>query len=101
MVRKRNKTFTISNESCSCGLEEMPKFNSSLDSKEENLVLKSYYNIGVAVDTPSGLVVPSIKDVNKKDYFDLSKELMDISARAQDKKLSLMKCQDQPLQSQA
>ena len=68
-------------------LKEMPKFNSSLDSKEENLVLKSYYNIGVAVDTPSGLVVPSIKDVNKKTIFDLSKELMDISARARDKKL--------------
>ena len=68
-------------------LKEMPRFNSSLDSKEENLVLKSYYNIGVAVDTPSGLVVPSIKDVNKKTVFDLSKELMDISARARDKKL--------------
>ncbi len=68
-------------------LKEMPRFNSSLDSKEENLVLKSYYNIGVAVDTPSGLVVPSIKDVNKKTIFDLSKELMDISARARDKKL--------------
>ena len=68
-------------------LKEMPKFNSSLDSKEENLVLKSYYNIGVAVDTPNGLVVPSIKDVNKKTIFDLSKELMDISARARDKKL--------------
>ena len=67
-------------------LKEMPRFN-SLDSKEENLVLKSYYNIGVAVDTPSGLVVPSIKDVNKKTVFDLSKELMDISARARDKKL--------------
>ena len=68
-------------------LKEMPRVNSSLDSKEENLVLKSYYNIGVAVDTPSGLVVPSIKDVNKKTIFDLSKELMDISARARDKKL--------------
>ena len=74
-------------KSVAVALKEMPRFNSSLDSKEENLVLKSYYNIGVAVDTPSGLVVPSIKDVNKKTIFDLSKELMDISARARDKKL--------------
>ena len=47
-------------------LREMPKFNSSLDNEEENLVIKNYYNIGIAVDTPSGLVVPVVKDVDKK-----------------------------------
>ena len=68
-------------------LKEMPYFNSSLDYNEENLVLKSYINIGVAVDTPGGLVVPSIRNVNKKTIFEISKELMDISKRAKNKKL--------------
>ena len=68
-------------------LGEMPRFNSSLDEKEENLVIKNYYHMGVAVDTPSGLMVPSIKNVDKKTIFDLSEELMDISERARNKKL--------------
>ena len=68
-------------------LKEMPRFNSSLDQKTENLIIKKYINIGVAVDTPSGLVVPSIKDVDKKTIFELSKELMEISLRAKEKKL--------------
>ena len=69
-------------------LKEMPRLNSSLSYNEENLVIKKYYNIGVAVDTPGGLVVPSIKDVNKKTIFELSKELMEVSLRAREKKLS-------------
>ena len=68
-------------------LKEMPRFNSSLDQKTENLIIKKYINIGVAVDTPSGLVVPSIKDVDKKTILELSKELMEISLRAKEKKL--------------
>ena len=68
-------------------LKEMPRFNSSLDHNGENLVIKNYYHIGVAVDTPSGLVVPVIKDVDKKSIFKLSAELMDISGRARDRKL--------------
>ena len=68
-------------------LKEMPRFNSSLDQKSENLIIKKYINIGVAVDTPSGLVVPSIKDVDKKTILELSKELMEISLRAKEKKL--------------
>ena len=68
-------------------LKEMPRFNSSLDHKTENLILKKYINIGVAVDTPSGLVVPSIRDVANKTIFQLSKDLMDISTRAKEKKL--------------
>ncbi|MFL3007424.1 MAG: 2-oxo acid dehydrogenase subunit E2 [Candidatus Neomarinimicrobiota bacterium] len=68
-------------------LKEMPRFNSSLDHEAENLILKKYINVGVAVDTPAGLVVPSIRDVANKTIFQLSKELMDISARAKEKKL--------------
>ena len=68
-------------------LKEIPRFNSSLDENEENLVVKDYFHIGVAVDTPSGLMVPSVRDVDKKTILDLSKELMDISERARNKKL--------------
>ena len=68
-------------------LKEMPKFNSSLDYNEENLILKNYYNLGIAVDTPYGLIVPVVKDVDKKSLVDLSEELIDLSQRARDKKL--------------
>ena len=68
-------------------LKEMPKFNSSLNHTEENLIIKNYINIGVAVDTPSGLMVPCVKDVDKKNIFELSKELMELSSKARNKKL--------------
>ena len=68
-------------------LHEMPRFNSSLDQSEENLVVKSYYNVGIAVDTPGGLVVPVVKDVDKKTIYELSEELIDLSQRARNKKL--------------
>ena len=68
-------------------LNEMPAFNSSLDHTGENLITKNYYHLGVAVDTPQGLTVPVIRNVDKKSIFDLSKELMEISARAREKKL--------------
>ena len=68
-------------------LKEMIRFNSSLDENEENLIIKKYFHLGVAVDTPSGLMVPCVKDVDKKTITELSKELVDISQRARDKKL--------------
>ena len=68
-------------------LKEMPRFNSSLDEKEESLVIKNYFHMGVAVDTPSGLMVPCVRDVDKKTILELSEELVDISQRARDKKL--------------
>ena len=68
-------------------LFEMPQFNSSLDSSNENLVLKKYINVGVAIDTEKGLVVPVIKDVNDKSILDIAKELTLFSKKAQDKKL--------------
>ena len=63
-----------------------PKFNSSLDG--ENLVYKQYINIGVAVDTPDGLVVPVLRDVDKKGIVQLAQELGEISAKARDKKIT-------------
>ena len=68
-------------------LKEFPSFNSSLDHRGENLVIKNYYNLGIAVDTPGGLIVPVIKNADKKSITTLSKELMDISERARSGKL--------------
>ena len=68
-------------------LKEFPSFNSSLDHRGENLVIKNYYNLGIAVDTPNGLIVTVIKNADKKSITTLSKELMDISERARSGKL--------------
>ncbi|HCI4580274.1 TPA: pyruvate dehydrogenase complex dihydrolipoyllysine-residue acetyltransferase [Klebsiella variicola subsp. variicola] len=69
-------------------LEQMPRFNSSLSEDGQRLTLKKYINIGVAVDTPNGLVVPVFKDVNKKSITELSRELTTISKKARDGKLT-------------
>ncbi|MEW5289705.1 pyruvate dehydrogenase complex dihydrolipoyllysine-residue acetyltransferase [Erwinia papayae] len=69
-------------------LEEFPRFNSSLSEDGQKLTLKKYINIGVAVDTPNGLVVPVFKDVNKKGIVELSNELAVISKKARDGKLT-------------
>jgi len=69
------------------GLKKYPRFNSSLDATGENLIMKNYFHIGVAVDTPDGLVVPVIRDVDKKSLVDISIELREISGKARDKKL--------------
>jgi pyruvate dehydrogenase E2 component (dihydrolipoamide acetyltransferase) len=69
-------------------LREFPSMNASLAPDGENLILKKYINLGVAVDTPNGLLVPVVRDVDKKGVFELSEELMDISARARDGKLT-------------
>jgi pyruvate dehydrogenase E2 component (dihydrolipoamide acetyltransferase) len=68
-------------------LQEFPQFNASLDESRENLVLKKYFNIGIAVDTPQGLVVPVIKDCEKKDIMELARELAELSQAARDGKL--------------
>ena len=68
-------------------LDEMPQFNSSLDNSNKNLVLKKYINVGVAVDTAEGLVVPVIKDVNNKSILDIARELTLFSRKARDKQL--------------
>jgi pyruvate dehydrogenase E2 component (dihydrolipoamide acetyltransferase) len=69
-------------------LKEHPIFNSSLDEAAQEIVLKNYYHIGVAVDTEAGLIVPVIRDVDKKSLLELSKELDDLAKKARDRKIS-------------
>lgn len=68
-------------------MQQHPDFNSSLDASGENLVLKKYFHIGVAVDTSDGLMVPVLRDVDQKGIIQLAKELGEISAKAREKKL--------------
>ncbi len=74
-------------KACVTALRQYPEFNASLDKSGENLVLKRYYHIGVAVDTPDGLVVPVIRDADRKGVFDLARELAEVSKLAREKKL--------------
>ncbi|MGF1720085.1 pyruvate dehydrogenase complex dihydrolipoyllysine-residue acetyltransferase [Vibrio kyushuensis] len=69
-------------------LEAFPSFNSSLSDDGESVILKKYVNVGIAVDTPNGLVVPVFKDVNKKGIYELSEELMAVSKKARSGKLT-------------
>jgi len=68
-------------------LKEFPQFNASLAPDGENIIFKKYFNIGIAVDTPEGLVVPVIREVDRKGYIDLARELAEVSQRARDGKL--------------
>jgi len=68
-------------------LKEYPNFNSSLDSKKENLIYKKYFHIGIAVDTPHGLMVPKIRDADKKDITELGKELKKITKLCRELKI--------------
>lgn len=75
-------------KACAITLKHFPDFNASLDTSGENLVLKKYIHIGVAVDTPNGLMVPVIRDVDKKGIVQLAKELAEVSAKARDLKIT-------------
>ena len=68
-------------------LQQYPEFNASLDAGGENMVLKKYFHIGVAVDTPDGLMVPVLRDADKKTLVQLAQELAEVSAKAREKKL--------------
>ncbi|MCK8601642.1 dihydrolipoamide acetyltransferase family protein [Desulfoferrobacter suflitae] len=68
-------------------LKMFPRFNASLDSEKEEIILKNYYHIGVAVDTDKGLIVPSIRDVDRKSIFQLARELDELLARAREGKV--------------
>ncbi len=74
-------------------LQAFPTFNASLDPGGNQLILKKYYHIGVAVDTPNGLVVPVIKNVDQKNVFELAEELVALSTKARDKGLSMKEMQ--------
>jgi len=73
---------------CVNALKEFPRFNSSLDPSGENLVLKKYFHIGFAADTPNGLVVPVLKDADKMTLLEIARQLAGLSAKARDGKLS-------------
>lgn len=73
----------------SSAMKVFPQFNSSVDMEKNEIIYKKYFNVGVAVDTEKGLLVPVIKDVDKKNIIQLSVELAEISQKARDKKLSL------------
>ncbi|HEX3197500.1 MAG TPA: dihydrolipoyllysine-residue acetyltransferase [Propionibacteriaceae bacterium] len=75
-------------KACVSVLKQFPEFNSSLSPEKDSLILKKFYNIGIAVDTPEGLVVPVVKDADRKGITELSKEFGDISKKARDGKLS-------------
>ena len=74
-------------KACVTALRKYPQFNASLDKTGENLIFKKYFHIGVAVDTPGGLVVPVVRDADRKGVFDLARELAEISKVAKDGKL--------------
>ena len=74
-------------KACVAALKQFPEFNSSLSPEKDSLILKQYYNIGIAVDTPGGLVVPVVKDADRKGIVELSREFMAISGKARDGKL--------------
>ena len=80
-------------KACAITLKHFPDFNASLDASGENLVLKKYIHIGVAVDTPDGLMVPIVRDVAQKGIVQLAKELGEISARAREKKITAAEMQ--------
>jgi pyruvate dehydrogenase E2 component (dihydrolipoamide acetyltransferase) len=72
---------------CAAALKEFPQFNSSLDHTGENLILKHYVHIGVAVDTENGLVVPVLRDADRKGLFQLAEELQELGDKARNRKL--------------
>ncbi len=74
-------------KACGYALEEMPKFCASLNPEGDKIIYKKYINIGVAVDTPDGLLVPVIKDVNKKGLYELAVECVELANKAKNKKL--------------
>jgi pyruvate dehydrogenase E2 component (dihydrolipoamide acetyltransferase) len=74
-------------KACVTALKQFPQFNSSLDKSGDSIILKKYFHIGVAVDTPGGLVVPVVRDADRKGVFDVAKELGEISKAARDGKL--------------
>ncbi|HYD58280.1 MAG TPA: dihydrolipoyllysine-residue acetyltransferase [Burkholderiales bacterium] len=74
-------------KACVTSLRQFPQFNASLDKSGESLIIKKYYHVGVAVDTPGGLVVPVVRDADRKGVFDIAHELADISKLARDGKL--------------
>ncbi len=76
-------------KACGVALRKMPEFNANFDEKTDEIVLKGKLNIGIAVDTPDGLMVPVIKDVERKSIVAIAKEILDLAERARERKLKL------------
>ena len=74
-------------------LREYPNFNASLSPDGDSLILKNYYNVGFACDTPDGLVVPVVRDVDRKDVLDIARDLGELSAKARERKLKVEEMQ--------
>ncbi|MFW6224282.1 MAG: 2-oxo acid dehydrogenase subunit E2, partial [Bacteroidota bacterium] len=72
---------------CALALEKFPRFNASIDYDNKEIILKKYYNVGLAVDTPQGLLVPVVRDVDKKSMTDISVEVTEMAKKAREKKL--------------
>jgi pyruvate dehydrogenase E2 component (dihydrolipoamide acetyltransferase) len=70
-------------------LKQYPYLNSSIDDEHEEIILKKYYNIGVAADTPDGLIVPVVKDADQKDIFTIAQEIQNLTEKAQSREISL------------
>jgi pyruvate dehydrogenase E2 component (dihydrolipoamide acetyltransferase) len=90
--KRKDKPFKLTMlafmiKACVTALKQFPEFNSSLDKSGEGLIVKKYFHIGVAVDTPGGLVVPVVRDADRKGVFDVAGELAEISKLARDGKL--------------
>jgi len=89
LARNTKLTFLpFAIKACAYALKEHPRFNASLDHTGENLIVKRYCHIGVAVDTPNGLVVPVVRDADRKGLYEIAGELMEISEKARSRKLS-------------
>ncbi len=86
-VRLTYMAFVI--KACTASLKRFPRLNATLAESQEEYVLKHYYNIGMAVDTPSGLVVPNIKAADTKSIFRIAEEVVDLVARAEERKLDV------------
>ena len=86
-VRLTYLAFVI--KACTASLKRFPRLNASLAESQEEYVLKRYYNIGMAVDTPSGLVVPNIKAADTKSIFQIAEEVVDLVARAEERRLDV------------
>jgi len=90
--KRKDKPFKLTMlafmiKACVTALKTYPQFNSSLDKSGESLIIKKYFHIGVAVDTPGGLVVPVVRDADRKGVFDVASELAEISKLARDGRL--------------
>ena len=80
-------------KACVRALQQYPQFNASLDERAENLILKKYVHIGFAADTPNGLMVPVVRDADRKDIYELARALAELSAKARDGKLGAAEMQ--------